>query len=331
MKKSIAFRTGFIAVIAAALTACSSNGGSSTAFSPDQPAKVIQQMSWFAQPEMGGHFAALSGDIYKNAGLDVTIQQGGPQISNVQLVASGKVDFAMSQADEVILARQEGIPVVAVYADLQTNPQNLIFHKGSGINKIEDLNGHNVYVATGFPYWQYLAYKYKLNEVKLQAYNGSLAGFVADKNAVQQGYATNEPFVLKAQNVEVDWFLNADLGYNPYGNVVITTEKMIKEKPELIKAYLKATTEGWNYYYEHGEEVNKVINSYNKDYDLDHLAYAQGVAKDFVFGGDAATHGTGYMSEERWTTLLGQMKEAGLVTKDMKVDHFYTNEFLPEK
>jgi NitT/TauT family transport system substrate-binding protein len=329
MKRTAWVKTGVLAGLVVLLTACSNN--SNNAAAPAELVKVTQQMSWFAQPEMGGHFAALSSGIYKKAGLDVTIEQGGPQVSNVQLVASGKVDFAMAQADEVLLARQEGIPIVAIYANLQKNPQNLIFHKGSDIKKIEDLNGHNVYVATGFPFWKYLAYKYKLDNVQVQNYNGSLTGFMADKNSVQQGYATNEPFVLKKQGADVDWFLNADLGYNPYGNVVITTEKMIKDHPDVIKKYLQATTEGWDYYYAHGDEVNKVINSYNKDYELDHLTSAQAIAKDYIYGGDAATKGLGIMSEERWTTLEGQMKEAGMITKDIPISDLFTNEFIPTK
>jgi NitT/TauT family transport system substrate-binding protein len=302
-----------------------------TAAVPAAAEKITQTMSWFAQPEMGGHYAALAGKIYEKAGLDVTLQQGGPQVSNVQLVASGKVQFAMANADEVVLARKEGIPVKVIYANLQKNPQNLIYHKDSGITKIEDLNGRKVYTAAAFPFWQYISYKYKLDKVQVQNYTGSLTGFTADKDSVTQGFATNEPFVLKQQGVDVAWFLNADLGYNPYGNVIITTEDMIKNHPDTIKKYLKATTDGWDYYYAHADEVNKEINSVNPDYKLDHLKDAQSVAKDFVFGGDAAAHGVGYMSEERWKTLVDEMKAAGMITTDIPTKDLYTNEFLPAK
>ncbi|KRF44053.1 ABC transporter substrate-binding protein [Paenibacillus sp. Soil787] len=278
-----------------------------------QPDKVTQAMSWFAQPEMGGHYAAQVAHFYEKAGLDVTLQQGGPQVSNIQLVASGKVQFAMANADEVVLARKEGIPVKVIYANLQTNPQNLIYHKDSGIKKIEDLNGRKVYTAVGFPFWQYISYKYKLDKVQVQNYTGSLAGFSADKDSITQGFATNEPYVLKKQGVDVAWFLNADLGYNPYGNVVIATDDFIKKNPDLIKRYLKATTEGWDYYYAHADEVNNALNGVNKDYDVDHLKDAQDVAKDYIFGGDAKAHGVGYMSEDRWKTLVSQMKEAGMI------------------
>ncbi|MBP3963245.1 ABC transporter substrate-binding protein [Paenibacillus lignilyticus] len=313
-------------ILGAVLTACGSNSGSS-----GEPVKITQTMSWFAQPEMGGHYAAVAGKIYEEAGLDVTLQQGGPQVSNVQLLASGKVQFAMANADEVVLARNEGIPIVTIFANLQTNPQNLIFHKDSGITKIEDLNGRKVYTATGFPFWQYLSYKYKLDKVQVQNYTGSLTGFSADKDSVTQGFATNEPYVLKGEGIDVDWFLNADLGYNPYGNVVITTEDMIKNHPDTVKKYLKATVEGWDYYYAHGDEVNKLINETNKDYSLDHLESSQEITKDFVFGGDAETHGLGYMSEERWKTLVDEMKEAGMIKKDIPISELYTNDFLPEK
>ncbi|RTE06450.1 ABC transporter substrate-binding protein [Paenibacillus whitsoniae] len=293
--------------------------------------KITQTMSWFAQPEMGGHYAAQIAKIYEKAGLDVTLQQGGPQVSNVQLVASGKIQFAMANADEVVLAREQGIPVKVIYANLQTNPQNLIFHKNSGITKIEDLNGRKVYTAVGFPFWQYMSFKYKLDKVQIQSYTGSLAGFSADKDSVTQGFATNEPYVLKKQGVDVSWFLNADLGYNPYGNVVIATDAFIQKNPDLIKRYLKATTEGWDYYYAHSDEINKEINGVNKDYDLDHLKDAQEVAKDFIFGGDAKTHGVGYMSEERWQTLVSQMKEAGMIKQDISPKDLFTNDFLPTK
>ncbi|MDQ0903594.1 ABC transporter substrate-binding protein [Paenibacillus sp. V4I7] len=296
-----------------------------------QPDKVTQAMSWFAQPEMGGHYAAQVAHFYEKAGLDVTLQQGGPQVSNIQLVASGKVQFAMANADEVVLARKEGIPVKVIYANLQTNPQNLIYHKDSGIKKIEDLNGRKVYTAVGFPFWQYISYKYKLDKVQVQNYTGSLAGFTADKNSITQGFATNEPYVLKKQGADVAWFLNADLGYNPYGNVVITTDDFTKKNPDLIKRYLKATTEGWDYYYAHADEVNNALNGVNKDYDVDHLKDAQAVAKDFIFGGDAKAHGVGYMSEDRWKTLVSQMKEAGMIKDDIPVKDLYTNEFLMAK
>ncbi|OCT16920.1 hypothetical protein A8709_16735 [Paenibacillus pectinilyticus] len=313
---------------AASTSGAVTTAAANTKASPD---KVTQAMSWFAQPEMGGHYAAQVAHLYEKAGIDITLQQGGPQVSNVQLVAGGKVQFAMANADEVVLARKEGIPVKVIYANLQTNPQNLIFHKDSGIKKIEDLNGRKVYTAIGFPFWQYISYKYKLNNVQIQNYTGSLAGFTADKDSVTQGFATNEPYVLKKQGVDVDWFLNADLGYNPYGNVVIATDDFIKKNPDLIKRYIKATSEGWDYYYAHGDEVNNALNGVNKDYDIDHLKSAQAVAKDFIFGGDAKEHGVGYMSDERWTTLVSQMKEAGMIKEDIPVKDLYTDEFLPTK
>jgi NitT/TauT family transport system substrate-binding protein len=293
--------------------------------------KITQALSWFAQPEMGGHYAATASGIYKKAGLDVTLQQGGPQVSNVQLLVSGTVQFAMAQADEVVLARKQGIPIVAIYATLQKNPQNLIYHKDSGIKSIGDLNGRKVYVAIGFPFWKYLAYKYKLDGALVQTYTGSLVAFAADKNAVTQGYATNEPYVLKQQGIDVAWFLNADLGYNPYGNVVITTEETIKKSPDLVKAYLKATSAGWDYYYAHPDEINAVIGEANKSYKPDHLKFAQGVAKELIFGGDAKAHGVGAMSEARWKELVGQMADAGMVDKSVAVKALYTDAFLPPK
>lgn len=80
---------------------------------------------------MAGSMQRLSKGFYKEAGLDMTIQSGGPGISSTQIVAGGKAEFGMGQADEILLARQNGIPLVAIAATFQKNPQGIMFHKGN--------------------------------------------------------------------------------------------------------------------------------------------------------------------------------------------------------
>lgn len=292
---------------------------------------VTAVTNWFAEPEHGGQYAAVFKGFYKEAGLDLTLQPGGPQVSSTQIVSSGKALFGMTQADDLLLARKQGIPLVAIAALFQTNPQGLIYHKDQEVASFADLNGRTVYVASAASYWEYQKKKFNLTQVKELKYTGSLVNFIADPTALTQGYITAEPFSLKEQGVETGFLLNADSGYNPYANVLFTTEKTIKEKPELVKAFVEASVKGWEYYKDHSDEVNPFIQEKNPDMSLEAMKYGAEKQLDFVYGGDAADHGVGYMSEERWNTLMDQLVEIKLLDAKEDVSKVFTNEFLPAK
>lgn len=90
--------------------------------------KLIE--GWYAKGEDGGYFAALQQNFYKDKGIDMTIQPGGPEVSTMQLVVAGKAEFGISYADEILKAREQGIPVVGILAGFQSTPQVLMYHKG---------------------------------------------------------------------------------------------------------------------------------------------------------------------------------------------------------
>jgi ABC-type nitrate/sulfonate/bicarbonate transport systems, periplasmic components len=293
--------------------------------------KITQITNWFAQAEHGGQYTALMKGFYEEAGLDMEIQSGGPGISATQIVASGRAQFGMGQGDEILFARQNGIPLVAIAGIFQKNPQALMFHKGEPIDSFDDLNGRKVYVGSGVAYWEYMKKKFNLTDVIELKYTGSLAEFVNDKTAVTQSYMTSEPFTMQQEGIEVDWLLNADSGYMPYGNLLFTTEQFIKEHPDIVRAYVEASIKGWNYYKDNYEEINPFIQEFNPDMPLEKLAYSAQAMQPLVYGFDAEEHGVGYMSHGRWETLMNQLLELDLLKEPIDVSTVFTNEFLPKE
>ncbi|TVY07243.1 ABC transporter substrate-binding protein [Paenibacillus cremeus] len=317
-----------------AATTDSKPAASSTTPAPapeKKPIAVTQVTNWFAQAEHGGNYTAQIKGFYKDAGLDMTITSGGPGISATQIVASGKAQFGMGQADEVLFARENGIPLVAIMAVFQKNPQGIMVHKGQNLKSMSDLNGHKVYVGSGVAYWEYMKKAFKLDKVEELKYTGQLANFVADKTSASQSYITSEPFSMKEQGVEVDVLLNADFGYNPYGNLMYTTESFLKENPQAVKAFVEATIKGWNYYKDNYKEINPAIKEKNPDMPLDKLDYSAVALQPLVFGDDAATKGVGYMSKDRWETLNKQLYDLRLLKAPQDVSKVFTQEFLPKK
>lgn len=289
--------------------------------------KVTLVTNWFAQAEHGGNYTADKKGFYEEAGIDMTIEPGGPQISSTQIVASGKAQFGFTQAEDILIARDKGIPLVVVGAIFQKSPQVLITHKGKGA-KFEDLNGKKVYTAPGSGYWEFIKKAYKLDKVKDMAYTGSLATFIDDEDAVTQGYATNEPFSISEQGVDTDFLYIHDAGFETYANVIFTTEDIVKENPEMVKAFMDSTRKGWEYYRDNSDEMNPYLHEKNPELSLDALAYGAKMEEELIFGGDAEEHGFGYMSEERWVNLQSTLLDLDIIKNKDDVKQAYTLDFL---
>jgi len=323
-------------VFCAFLAACGSDdsaeksesSGTNTA-EAEELVEVKQVTNWFAEAEHGGQYAAVDEGIYEEYGLDMTIEPGGPQVSGIQLVAAGSADFAMAHADEVLLAREQGIPVVAISTIFQTNPIAFMSHTEEPLKSAKDLNNRKVYILPGQPFWDYIKNTQNLEGVTELAYTGSLATFLNDTESINQGYVTNEGYVLEQEGITFSKALIADMsGYNPYANMLITTEDYIKENPEIVQDYIDASKKGWDFFKENYEKTNEYINSLNPDYTMDMLNYAAEQSQPLIWTEETDKNGFGYMSEERWETLKNQLVEAGLISESLDVSKAYTTEFI---
>ncbi|MDQ6423211.1 ABC transporter substrate-binding protein [Paenibacillus sp. LHD-117] len=333
----------FLMAIVSACSSGGNNGGAATdapsaspsAEATDAPAteapkeltKITQVTNWYAQSEHGGNYAALVKDFYKEAGLDMTIMPG-VNVSGTQLVATGKAQFAMSSSDNVLLARENGIPLVAILGTFQKSPQSLTFHKGQDIKGMEDLNGRDVYVSSGSPYWEYLKKAYDLSDARELKYNYELGSFMANETSVVQSYITSEPYTLTQEGFETESMLIGDFGFDPYANIMVTTEEMIKEHPDVVQAFVDATIKGWMYYKDNYEEINPAIQKENPEVPLDAFAYSAKALQPLVYEGDAAEHGVGYMTTERWQEMNDALVDLGVMKETQDVAVAFTNQFV---
>ncbi len=303
-----------------------SNGQDGSKAKSLTPVKLVE--AWYSKGEDGGYFAALQQNYYKDAGIDMTIQPGGPQVSSLQMVASGKADFGISYGDEILKAREQGIPVVGLLAAFQYTPQVFIYHTGEPIKGFDDFNGRSVYVTPGALYWEFIKKKYNLDKARELAYTGQLVNFINDKKSLNQGYITNEPYALQQQNVDVSFLKVKDSGYANYADVLFTTEDFIAMHPDIVEAVVKASQKGWSYYLDNYKTVNPFIQTYNKDMPVDAMNYEAEQEKDFILTDETKANGIGYMTEERWKTIQEQMLGIHVLTKQQDVGKAFTTRFL---
>ncbi len=270
-------------------------------------------LNWFPEAEHGGFYAAAVHDLYRKAGTEVEILGGGPEAPVIQLVATGAVEFGVTNADDVLNARSQQASVVAVMAPYQINPRCIMVHSSSGIERVEEIGNVTLALSQRPAFSHYLKKKYPFPGVKLVPYPGNVTQFLLNPNFAQQAYLFSEPFVARKQGADPRALLVSDTGFNPYASVLIVTEETIAQRPELLQAVVSATVEGWQLYLDNPKKTNEHIHRLNPEMDLDILAYGARESKPLVLDGVAQRHGIGHMSTDRWQTLLEQMIESGLI------------------
>ncbi|MFC0471117.1 ABC transporter substrate-binding protein [Halalkalibacter kiskunsagensis] len=286
-------------------------------------------LNWFPKSQHGGVYAAQEEGIFAEHGLDVEIEAGGPQVSSMQIIASGNAQFGLAHADQIVIARNEGIELVTLAAAMQNSPAALMFHEGEEINDFEDMNGRTAYIQPGIPYWEYLTSKYDLSGVTEMGYTGQHVNFIEDLESVSQAFVTSEPFFLNKEGVATETMLVSESGFDPYNVVLFASKDYVEDNKETVQKFVTSFVEGWNFYKDSPDEINEVIHKANPDLALEDLEFETNAQEDFVYGGDAAEHGFGYMSEERWQTLIDQLLELGLLENEFEVNDIFTTEFLP--
>ena len=318
--------------IARPLLAALLAGGAFAALAQD---KVLLATNWRAQPGHGGFYQALADGTYRKYGLEVDIQQGGPQVNNRPMLPAGKVDFLMT--GNMLMAFdniKQKVPTVVVAAYFQKDPQAIIAHPGQGIEKFSDLTkARTVLLAKDgqISYWQWMKKAYGMRDEQVRPYNYSLSQFLADKQSVQQAYATSEPLAVEKQAGFKPVVLSlADAGWSTYGMVIETRQELVKSKPDVVRRFVEASNIGYyNYLYGDRRAADAMIQKINPDISDEYIQKSIPILREHIDIGDAATKGIGAISDARMKDFYDKTVAAGLYKPgDFNYAEAYTTQFV---
>jgi NitT/TauT family transport system substrate-binding protein len=290
--------------------------------------------NWYAQAEHGGFYQALATGLYRQAGLDVTIQTGGPQVNTIQLMAAGRTDCVMGFDAQTMKVHEQGIRAVTVAAAFQKDAAVLIAHPGV-VNRLEDLKGRTILIssASHTSFWPWLRSAYGLSDAQTRPYTFNIQPFLADRNIVQQGYFSSEPFAIEqAAGFKPQVFLLADHGWPPYSTTIVCMERTVRERPQQVAAFVRASMEGWKRYLQ-GDPApaNALIQRDNPNMTDVQIAHSIVLMKSsgMVFGGDAATQGIGVVTDARMQATYDLLVKLGLLDgQKVDVKRTYTTQFV---
>jgi NitT/TauT family transport system substrate-binding protein len=292
--------------------------------------KIRFLTSWFAQAEHGGFYQALATGLYAKAGLDVSIDMGGPQVNGLQLLTGGAADIVMSYDIQVLKAVENRLPVTAIASTFQSDLQGLMTHPDIG--GLADLKGRRIFIASTSrsTFWPWLRARFDFADEQAAPYTFNLQPFLIDKASAVQGYGTSEPFEAKAMGAAVKFFLFADDGYPPYGNPLVTTNAFAAKHPDATMAFLDATMRGWRDYLRDPAPANALIKAANPKMDDARIAFAveRMAALNLLGGGDAATRGIGTMTQARWHKTRDFLVAGGILAPTTDWTAAFTTRFV---
>ena len=297
--------------------------------------KVVFATNWKAQAAHGGFYQALADGTYARLGLAVEIRQGGPQVNNRPLLPAGRIDFLLTgnllhTFDNV----RNGVPTVVVAAMFQKDPQVLLAHPGRYANWEALKRAPTVLIAKDgqFSFWQWMKQE-GFRDEQLRPYTYNSAPFLANKAAVQQGYAVAEPISIeKTAGFAPDVFLLADHGWSTYSTTIETRPDLVRSQPDRVRRFVEGSIQGWvNYLYGDRRAADALIRRENPEVTQDELD--RGVAKlrelGIVDSGEARTRGIGAIDPARIRDFHDKMVKAGLFKAgEVDLAKVYTTEFV---
>ncbi|MDP3026355.1 MAG: ABC transporter substrate-binding protein [Nanoarchaeota archaeon] len=294
------------------------------------------RLSWLINSNQAGFITAVDKGFYQEEGLNVTNNPGGTNFPAIQLVASGSDDIGIQSGPETIIsARANNIPIKAIAVLDRKNPYVFYSLTKKNITSPKDWEGKTVGVSYGRPLE--IAYRMllkidnvdssKITEVQknpsdLNLYQGSVD---VQPNFITDFIISNE--TASKQNISLSLIRASDYGIKSYGYTIFTTDEMIKEHPDIVEKYLRATLKGWDYALNHPEEAINFVIAENPQLEKQPELKALEARKDYILPNDSDVP-MGWIDEKVFQEVYDNMLKTGQLDKQVNISETFTNEFI---
>ncbi len=302
--------------------------------------KVKFALSWVPTGRDAGFYAALDRGYYKEEGLAVDILKGNGSGDTIRRVAVGTEEFGFADTATLVISRSRGTPVKVVAMIHDKSMYAVYSLKASDIKTPKDLEGKRIgspaksAVRTVFPAFATLN---KIDQSKVgwvDMGNELMPAALASRrvDAVLM-FANEVPVVrLAAAQVqqEVAGLLFSDYGVDVYSNGLITADKTIRERPELVRRFVRASMKGVAWAAENIDGAVEVFVKNNPTASKDVAREYWKVAVDHLITPTARQMGLGYMTREKMEATRDLITTYEKLPVKVAVEDLYTNDFLPK-
>lgn len=279
--------------------------------------KVTLQLGWLASNGILGEVVASRKGYFADAGLELEIVAGGPNIDGVSGVASGQQTSGQtSSSPSVMLARSAGIPIKAFAAGLQKHPFTYFSLADNPIREPRDLIGKTVATQpTAVILLKALLAKNGITEDQVTVVNmgSDMNQLMTGQVQAVTGWLTNANALKVLGDGRVDMML-WNTGIQLYANVYFATDQTVSQQPEVLQGYVSATAKGWGYARQNPEEAVGLLLEAYPNLDRESELAAVGPLLGFAFNEATDANGWGTMNPDNWAAQIESYRTLGQFT-----------------
>jgi PAS domain S-box-containing protein len=293
--------------------------------------KVTLHLQWYHQFQFAGYYAALEQGYYRDAGLDVSIIEGGPGVETFKKVTSSPGHYGTAHGGGALLQRIKGQPLVVLAAIFQHSPNVIIARTNSGITTPHHLPGTRTIIWPG-GHIEHSAMLLNegidpapfLHEVR----GDNLKDFIAGKVDAIDGYITNEVFSARSAGIPVNIIKPDNYGVDFYGDTLITSERELRDHQERLDAFREASLRGWKFALDHPQEiVDLLITKYKVTKAREHLLYEAEETKKLIRHDLVQI---GHMNPGRWVKMANTLITQGMIDPGYSLQGFVYDPNVPK-
>lgn len=295
------------------------------------------RLNWYLSGWMAPFYYGAQEGYYKAEGIDVTLHEGRGSGVTIQLIGAKTDMFGFADSSTMMVAVTKDVPVRSVASILNVNDAGVISLAGKGITSVKDLEGKRIATMPGdsttatFPA---LLAIHKIDRAKVTLVQ---VDPTAKPLAVMEGRAdallggvSDQPFVIQAKGFKTEQTTFAQLGVSLLGFSLITHNDLIKEKPDLVKRFVRATSKSWEYARANPEKVMPSLKKVKSDFDTDHGLGQLKVMIALMDTPNTKGKPAGYHAVQDWDANLKLLKEYRDLQTNLQPTAFFTNDFIPQ-
>jgi NitT/TauT family transport system substrate-binding protein len=293
-------------------------------------------MGYIPNVQFAPYYVAQEKGYFSEERIEVTFDYG-MATDILSLVANGSVEFGVSDGDQVIIAREKGVPVRVVYTMYVKYPVGIVSLEENGITDIRGLKGKRV--GTPGPYGSnYFGLLVLLKNAGMTLHDIDLhfigytqvESLLSGKVDASVVFVNNEPVVLRDNGYSVR-VIEAYKVTPMVSASIIAGESLIREDSGLIKRFVRAVSRASEYTLEDPDSALRLMRKHiptlteaNMEINRKVLLSSMALWVD----DDIEKHGLGYTSKEDWERSIEMMRSLGLIEKEIDPEGCYTNEFI---
>lgn len=242
------------------------------------PEKIHLQLKWFNQFQFAGYYAAIEKGYYAEEGLEVEILERTLSKSVVKQVVSGEAEYGIGDSG-LISHYAQGEPITALAAIFQHNPLVFFSRQDSGIISPFEVKGKRIMSDTGSADEAPLSAMLTGAHIKPHDYtmlpqSGDYGLLINKKVDVMSGYLTDQPYLFSKLGAKVNIINPQNYGIDFYGDMLFTSKNELRNHPERVERFRRASIKGWQYAMKHPEELIQIIrNKYHSKLSTAHLRF----------------------------------------------------------